>query len=80
VLRRRDGARARDAIHAALERALALVVETGAGLYEPFVRVELGELARLRGDEEERARELCAARRLFNEMGAPTRAAQLETS
>jgi class 3 adenylate cyclase/tetratricopeptide (TPR) repeat protein len=66
-----------DAAAAALERALALTAETGAVSMEPFIRVELGELARARGDEAARARELSEARQLFEAIGAPKRAAQL---
>ena len=53
----------------ALRRALALVAETGAGLYEPAIRVELAELARLAGDDDVRRRELAEARRLLGGMG-----------
>jgi len=69
VLRRRDGVRAREAIAAALARALILVDETGASLYEPLVRVELAELARLDGDEPGREREAALAARLYGQMG-----------
>jgi hypothetical protein len=44
---------------------------------EPFIRVALADLARARGDEASRARELSDARRLFEAIGAPKRAAQL---
>jgi len=74
VLLQRDGARAREPIAAALDRALALVAESGARLYEPFIRVELAALARLSGDEAARQRELREAQRLFTEMGATARA------
>jgi tetratricopeptide (TPR) repeat protein len=60
-----------------LERALALVEETGAAALEPFVRVELAKLARLRGDGEGHKRELHEAERLFTVIGAPRRAAEL---
>jgi hypothetical protein len=40
-----DHARAEEA----LARALALVAETGAGLYEPLIHRELSEIARRRG-------------------------------
>ena len=45
---------------------------------EPIVRVELANLARLRGDEAGQERELRAAHRLFLEIGAPLRAEQIE--
>jgi len=54
-----------------------LVEETGARSLEPFIRIELAELARLTGDEETRHRELREAHRLFTEMGAPLQAAKL---
>jgi len=77
VLLRTEGAGSREAIEAALGRALALVEETGARGLEPLIREELAELARLTGDEEARQRELREAHRLFTEMGAPLQAAKL---
>jgi len=77
VLLRSRGAKAKPKIEDALARALALVEETGARSLEPFVRVELAELARLTGDEASRRRELREAHRLFTEMGAPLQAARL---
>jgi tetratricopeptide (TPR) repeat protein len=58
-----------DRAAAALDRALALVAETGAGLYEPQIRRARAELARLRGDEAARADELAGADRLLQAMG-----------
>ena len=69
VLLRSEGAGARGPVEAALGRTLALVAETGAGLYEPQIRLELAELARLTGDEDARRRELSEARRLLGAMG-----------
>ena len=69
VLLRSEGAGARGPVEAALGRTLALVAETGAGLYEPQIRLELAELARLTGDEDARRRELSQARRLLGGMG-----------
>ena len=57
-----------------LERTLALVEETGAACYAPFVRVERARLARLAGDEAGYEDEMRLARRLFSEMGATARA------
>jgi hypothetical protein len=42
--------------------------------FEPFIRVERAELARLAGDKAHRQRELREAHRLFLEIGAPIRA------
>jgi hypothetical protein len=42
------------------------------------VYLERAELARLTGDDAARGRELREAHRLFTEMGAPLRAAELE--
>jgi thioesterase domain-containing protein len=77
VLLRSQGAKGKREIEAALARALSLVEETGARVHEPFIRVELAELARLTGDEATRQRELREAHRLFTEMGAPLQAAKL---
>ena len=71
VLLRSEGAAARGPVEAALGQALALVAETGAGRYEPQIRLELAELARLTGDEDARWRELSQARRLLGAMGCP---------
>jgi class 3 adenylate cyclase/tetratricopeptide (TPR) repeat protein len=70
VLLRTDEARSRDAIEAALVRALDLVEETGGKAYEPFVRLERTELARVVGDEAAQRRELRVAYDLFVQMGA----------
>ena len=70
------GAR-REEVQAALDAALALVDETGAKSYLPFIHLERAGLARLTGDEATRQRELHEAHRLFTEMGAPGRAAQV---
>ncbi len=69
VLLHSGGDVARAPAEEALRRALALVAETGAGLYEPAIRVELAELARLAGDDDVRRRELAEARRLLGGMG-----------
>ena len=72
-----EGAQAASAIQEALMRALALVEETGATSMEPSIHVELAELARLKGDEAGRQRELREAQRLFTAIGAPLRAEQV---
>ncbi len=77
VLLATEGAPAASAIQEALMRALALVEETGAASMEPSIRVELAELARLRGDDAGRQRELREAQRLFTGIGAPLRAEQV---
>jgi class 3 adenylate cyclase len=77
VVRRTQGAAGRLAIETALARAHALVEETDARCYQPFVHVERAELARLAGDTAACAQELREAHRLFTEMGAPTRAEQV---
>jgi tetratricopeptide (TPR) repeat protein len=68
---------ARVEIEAALARVLDLSRETGARAYEPQVHVELAELARQSGEEEERQRELREAHRLFSEIGASSHAERL---
>jgi adenylate cyclase len=61
-----------DVVHDDPTAALALVHETGAGTYEPFIREEL---ARLKADDNE----LREALRLFTAIGAPGQARRLET-
>ena len=46
-------------------------------MLEPFISLERAELARLARDEATRERELREAHRLFTEIGAPIRAAEL---
>jgi len=71
------GAAAADGIGSHLERAFALIERSGAKALEPFVRIELAKLARLRGDEDVHQRELRKAHLLFLEIGAPLRAAEI---
>ena len=77
ALLRADGAASDEAIAECLARALTLVEETSAAALEPFVRVELAELARARGEDEVATRELREAQRLFTAIGAPRRAAEI---
>ena len=78
VLLQTQGTEAREQIQAILDRGFALVKETGAAIMEPFLRMELAELARVTGDTDTRDRELREAQCLFTEMGAPIRAQQVE--
>jgi tetratricopeptide (TPR) repeat protein len=78
VLRRADGAPARDAIEAVLARAEALIAQTGAALYSPELHRERAALAKLLGDLAAHARELSEALRLYAQMGAPLRVAEIE--
>jgi hypothetical protein len=50
---------------------------SGAKSYEPFLHVERAELTRLTGDEAVPLSELRKAHRLFTEIGAPIRAAEV---
>jgi adenylate cyclase len=61
-----------------LERAMSLVYETGAMGYEPLIRLELAELARVRGDERSWERELRRAYRTLKQTGATGHVAALE--
>jgi class 3 adenylate cyclase/tetratricopeptide (TPR) repeat protein len=67
----------RAAAASALERALALVEETGARCYEPLIRAERARVARLSGDEAACRQEVRLARSLFFEMGAEALAERL---
>ena len=64
-------------IESALARAQALIEETGAVAYIPWVHEERAGLARLLGSEEKREHELREAHRLFTEMGATRHAERL---
>ena len=77
ALLRANGGASAETSAASLERALALIEETGATALEPFVRVERAELARARGEGEACKRELAQALRLFTAIGAPRRAAEI---
>jgi tetratricopeptide (TPR) repeat protein len=78
ALRETQGLQATREIEAALAEADAWLEMSGAKSYEPFLHVERAELARLTGDEAARQRELHEAHRLFLEIGAPIRAAEVE--
>jgi class 3 adenylate cyclase/tetratricopeptide (TPR) repeat protein len=65
-------------IEAAFDRTLELARRRGATSVEPFVRVELAELARQRGNGEGCELELREAHRLFTAIGATGRAERLE--
>ena len=67
---------ARD-IEAALAEVEAWLEMSGAKSYEPFLHVERAEVARLMGEKATRASELRQAHRLFTEIGAPIRAAEV---
>jgi tetratricopeptide (TPR) repeat protein len=77
ALRETQGFQATREIEAALAEANAWLETSGAKSYEPFLHVERAELARLIGDEAARDRELREAHRLFLEIGAPIRAAEV---
>jgi adenylate cyclase len=70
ILLRTEGAAAREAIEAELARADAIIEETGARAYAPFVLVERAALARALADEPCSQRHLREAQRLWLEMGA----------
>jgi class 3 adenylate cyclase/tetratricopeptide (TPR) repeat protein len=72
-----EGVKMQSAVETALGQALALVEETGATSYEPFIHAELAELARLTGHAATRERELREAHRLFTAMGATRHAARI---
>jgi tetratricopeptide (TPR) repeat protein len=77
IRRATDGSSGQPEIDASLRRTALLIQETGARSYEPFLHVEWAELARLTGDDTVRRSELREAHRLFLEIGAPIRAAEV---
>jgi class 3 adenylate cyclase len=72
-----EGASDIDAIDAALARAQALVEQTKARAYLPFIAEARAELARAHGDAAGAARAFAEAHRLFVEMGARGHAERL---
>jgi class 3 adenylate cyclase/tetratricopeptide (TPR) repeat protein len=77
ALRESQGVQAKSEMEVALAEAAAWLQMSGAKSYEPFLHLERAELARLTGDEAKRERELREAHRLFTEIGAPIRAAEV---
>jgi class 3 adenylate cyclase len=70
ILLRTQGLAEHEAIEAELARADAIIEETGARAYAPFVLVERAALARTLGDKAGHERLLREAQRLWLEMGA----------
>ena len=70
VLVRAEGVHKQRAVRKALETAAALARATEARVYEPFIHLELAEVARLAGDEAASASELRTSSELFAEIGA----------
>jgi len=77
VLRETEGAQAASTIERILSETLAFADESEAKGWKPFILLEQAGLARLRSDEGARARLVREAHRLFTEIGAPLRAAQV---
>ena len=77
ALREIRGVQAKGEVEAALAEAEAWIEMSGAKSYEPFLHVERAELARLSCDDVTRGSELREAQRLFLEIGAPIRAAEV---
>ena len=72
-----QGTRESAAVSEELGRVSALIEETGARSYLPFVYMARAELANAEGDAATRERELLQARDLFQEMGAPAQAERI---
>jgi adenylate cyclase len=77
ALREIHGVQATTRIEEAFAETEAWLEMSGAKSYEPFLHIERSELARLAGDEAAREQELREAHRLFMEIGAPIRAAEV---
>jgi class 3 adenylate cyclase/tetratricopeptide (TPR) repeat protein len=77
VLRALDGVDAQKAIEATLDRADALIEDSGARAFEPLVLEERARLAALCGDEESSAAYLARAHAAFVGVGATGHAARL---
>ena len=77
ALRETRGIEAARDVEATLAEADAWLEMSGAKSYQPFLHVERAELARLAGDVASREHELREAHRLFLQIGAPIRAAEV---
>jgi class 3 adenylate cyclase/tetratricopeptide (TPR) repeat protein len=64
-------------VETSLANARSVLADLSARAYAPFLHVELARLGGLKGDEGTRQRELREAHRLFLEIGAPIRAAEV---
>jgi class 3 adenylate cyclase/tetratricopeptide (TPR) repeat protein len=77
VLLRTRGLASRSAIEAALDEVSRLTRQMNFKVFDPFICLERAKLARLTSDEATSQRELREAHRLFLEIGAPLRAAEV---
>jgi hypothetical protein len=77
ALREIYGLQATNGIHTTLAEADAFLEMSGGKSYEPFFHFERAEFVRLTSDEATRELELREAHRLFTEIGAPIRAAEV---
>jgi tetratricopeptide (TPR) repeat protein len=77
ALLRRDGAKARDAVEAALASAAELIGASGAKTIEPHLLEWRAELSAVLGDEAQRRMLLDQAVKLYEEVGAPMQAERL---
>jgi class 3 adenylate cyclase/tetratricopeptide (TPR) repeat protein len=73
-----EGAKAAEAVQAAISEAVFLVETSGARAYEPEIHRVLGELAQIDGDEATRLRHLRQAQRLYHEMAATGHAERID--
>jgi len=73
-----EGAKAAEAVQAAISEAVFLVERSGARAYEPEIHRALGELAQFDGDEATRLRHLRQAQRLYREMAATGHAERID--
>jgi hypothetical protein len=60
-----------------LDRAQALIDETGGRVYQPDLHECRARIAQIRGDEVAARGEIERARRIYSEMGAPLQLARL---
>jgi tetratricopeptide (TPR) repeat protein len=80
VLLRTDGLAARERIETLMRHAGELADSSHARSFEPFIRIEEAELARLLGDENGYHERMQQAQQLFEELGATGHARALGTS
>ncbi len=73
-----EGAKAGEAVQAAISEAVLLLDKSGARAFEPDIHRVLSELAQVDGDHATRVRHLRQAQRLYRDMAATGHAERID--